>query len=48
MASVKDLGGGKYRVFICNGFKPNGKVNMTSKVITAKSLRDAEKQANVL
>ena len=48
MASVKDLGGGKYRVFICNGFKPNGKVNRTSKVITAKSLRDAEKQANVL
>lgn len=48
MASVKDLGGGKYRVFICNGFKPNGKVNRTSKVITAKSLRDAEKQANAL
>ena len=48
MASVKDLGGGKYRVFICNGFKADGKVNRTSKVITAKSLRDAEKQANVL
>lgn len=48
MPSIKDLGGGKYRVFICNGFKADGKVNRTSKVITAKSLRDAEKQANAL
>lgn len=48
MASIKDLGGGKYRVFICNGFKADGKVNRTSKVITAKSLRDAEKKANAL
>lgn len=48
MASVKDLGKGKYRVFICNGFKPDGKVNRTSKVIEAKSKKDAEKQANAL
>ena len=48
MASVKDLGGGKYRVFICNGFKADGKVNRTSKVIEAKSKKDAEKQANAL
>lgn len=48
MASIKDLGGGKYRVFICNGFKADGKVNRTSKVITAKSMKDAEKQANAL
>lgn len=48
MPSIKDLGNGKYRVFICNGFKADGKVNRTSKVITAKSLRDAEKQANAL
>lgn len=48
MASVKDLGGGKYRVFICNGFKPDGKVNRTSKVIQAKSAKDAEKQAQAM
>lgn len=48
MASVKDLGKGKYRVFICNGFKDDGKVNRTSKVIEAKSKKDAEKQANAL
>ena len=48
MASVKDLGKGKYRVFICNGFKADGKVNRTSKVITARSMKDAEKQANAL
>ena len=48
MASIKDLGKGKYRVFICNGFKANGKVNRTSKVITAKSIKDAEKQAKAL
>lgn len=48
MPSIKDLGNGKYRVFICNGFKPDGKVNRTSKVITAKSKKDAEKQAQAL
>lgn len=48
MASVKALGNGKYRVFVCNGFKPDGKVNRSSKVITAKSDRDAEKQAEEL
>jgi len=48
VASIKELGNGKYRIFICNGFKENGKVNRTSKVITAKSAKDAEKQAQVL
>lgn len=48
MASIENLGKGKYRVFICNGFKPDGKVNRTSKTITAKSLKDAEKQAQEL
>lgn len=48
MASIKELGNGKYRVFICNGFKPNGKVNRTSKVITARSMVDAKKQAAAL
>ena len=48
MASIKELGKGRYRVFLCNGFNSNGKVNRTSKVITAKSLRDAEKQAQAL
>lgn len=48
MASIKELGNGKYRVFICNGFKSDGKVNRTSKVIEAKSKKDAEKQAVAL
>lgn len=48
MASVKELGKGKYRVFICNGFKPDGRVNRTSKVIEARSLADAKKQAAAL
>ncbi len=48
MPSIKELGQGKYRVFICDGFKADGKVNRTSKVITAKSKRDAEKQAQAL
>ena len=48
MASVNDLGNGRFRIFICNGFRADGKVNRTSKVITAKSKRDAEKQAQAL
>lgn len=48
MASIKELGNNKYRVFICNGFKPDGKVNRTSKVITARSMADAKKQAAAL
>ncbi len=48
MASIKDLGNNKYRLFVCNGFKPDGRVNRISKVITAKSMRDAEKQAQAL
>lgn len=48
MASIKELGNGKYRVFVCNGFKADGKVNRTSKVIEARSLSDAKKQAAAL
>lgn len=48
MASIKELGNGKYRVFVCNGFKADGRVNRSSKVITAKSIADAKKQANAL
>lgn len=48
MASVKELGKGKYRVFICNGFTREGKLNRTSKVIQAKSLADAKRQAQAL
>lgn len=48
MASVKDMGNGKYRVFICNGFDRNGKLNRTTKVIHAKSMADAKRQAQVL
>ena len=48
MASIKDLGNNKYRLFVCNGFKPDGRGNRISKVITAKSMRDAEKQAQAL
>lgn len=48
MASIKDLGNGKYRVHLCSGRKADGTLNRTSKVITAKSDRDAEKQAQAL
>lgn len=48
MPSIKELGNGKYRVFICDGIRADGKVNRTSKVITAKSKKDAEKQAQML
>lgn len=48
MASVTNLGDGKYRAFFCNGTKPDGKPNRFSKVIIAKSRRDAEKQAQAI
>lgn len=48
MASIKDLGNGKYRIFICNGFKPDGRVNRTSRTISAKSRKNAEKQAQAM
>ena len=48
MASIKDSGNGKYRIFLCSGLKPDGTVNRISKTITAKSRRDAEKQAQIL
>lgn len=48
MASIKELGNGKYRVFVCNGIKPDGKLNRSSKVIEAKSMADAKRQAQAL
>ena len=48
MASIKDMGNGKYRIFICDGFKPDGRVNRTSKTIYAKSKKDAERQAQAM
>lgn len=48
MASIKELGNGKYRVHVSDGFLQNGKVNRMSKNITAKSLADARKQANAI
>ena len=48
MASIKDMGNGKYRIFICDGLKPDGKVNRTSQTIYAKSKKDAERQAQAM
>lgn len=48
MASIKNLGNNKYRIFVCDGFKPDGRVNRISKTIFAKSERDAEKQAQAM
>lgn len=48
MAHITELGDGKFRVFINDGYKENGKRNRISKVIKAKSMKDAEKQANLL
>lgn len=47
MASIKDLGGGKYRVFLCKTL-PDKTLDRMSKVITAKSPADAKRQAEVL
>lgn len=49
MASIKNLGNGKYRVFISNKFnEETGKRNMVTRTITAKSDSDANKQAVIL
>ncbi len=48
MASIKDNGNGKYRIIVCNGYLPNGKVNRHTETITAKSHKDAEKQAEAI
>lgn len=48
MASIQDLGDGKYRVHVTDGFLPNGKVNRTNRVIKAKSSKDAERQAQAI
>lgn len=45
---LKDYGNGKYRVQICNGFKPDGKVNRITKTITAKNKTDLDKQIKEL
>lgn len=48
MASIKDYGNGKYRVLICDGYLPNGKLNRLSKTITAKTKTDLKKQVEAL
>lgn len=45
MASIVNLGGGKYRIYASNGFKPDGKPNRLTKTIEASSLRAAKKIA---
>lgn len=45
MASIIELGNGKYRIFISNGFRSDGKPNRTTKTIEASSLRAAKKIA---
>ena len=47
MASIKDLGDNKYRIFVSDGYDLNGKRKRVSKVITAKSMREAEKMGAV-
>lgn len=48
MASVKHLGGSKYKITISNGFKPDGSRNRIFKNIEAKSEAAALKQANAM
>lgn len=48
MASIKDLGNNRYRVIISDKYDIKGKRKRVSKTFTAKSMRDAEKQATLL
>ena len=48
MASTREMGNGKWRVDLCYGRKSDGTLNRTSRVITAKSKKDAEMQAQAL
>lgn len=45
MASIKNLGNGKFRVIISDGYTLKGERRRVTKTIQAKSMRDAEKQA---
>lgn len=45
MASVVKIDEGKYRIYVSNGFRADGKPNRTSKTIEASSLRAAKKIA---
>ena len=47
MASIKSLGNDKYRVFLCRTL-PDGTLARPSKVIYAKSMTEAKRQANAL
>lgn len=48
MANVTDLGNGRFRVIISDGYKRNGQRNRVSKTITASNMKDAQKQAKVM
>lgn len=47
MASIKSLGGDRYRIFLCRT-KPDGTLERPSKIIQAKSMADARRQANAI
>lgn len=47
MASIKEMGNNKYRVFVSDGYDLKGQRRRVSKVVTASSLREAKKQAAV-
>ena len=48
MANITDLGNGKYRIIISNGYNKKGKRNRISKTIIADNLKDAQKQAKII
>lgn len=48
MGSLKKIGDGKYRLYVSNGFRADGKPNRMSKVVKASSDRAAKKLLNEL
>lgn len=48
MANITDLGNGKYRIIISNGYNKNGRRNRISKTVIADNLKDAQKQAKII
>jgi len=48
MANITDMGNGKYRIIISNGYNKKGQRNRISKTIEADNLRDAQRQAKVM
>ena len=42
--SITDLGNGKYRLSVSNGFRLDGKQNRSTKTIKASSRRAADKE----